>query len=206
MDWSLKKLRRLVVTSATYRRAAPPRRITGEALRDSMLAVAGCLTPYDGGSPVWPPLPAEVVQANPAILDDNAEKTKGWYPSPSEMLGARSIFLVQKRGVRVPMMETFDMPDNALSCPCRTVSTVAPQALTLLNSPFATEMARAFAARVQREAGDDSATQIDRAFSLALQRLPDADEHERCVRFRAERSLPELCRALLNLNEFAYRD
>ena len=218
--WSLKKLHRLIVTSATYRQSAPspavadrhlfagqrPRRLTAEALRDSMLAVAGRLTPYEGGPPVWPALPAEVIQANPAILDDNAEKTKGWYPSPPEKLGVRSIYLVQKRGVHLPMMETFDQPDNALSCPCRAVSTVAPQALTLLNSPFATEMANAFAARIQREIGDDSTAQIDRAFALALQRPPDAGERARCLRFRAERSLPELCRALLNLSEFAYRD
>ena len=205
-DWSLKKLRRLIVTSAAYRQAGKPRRLTAEALRDAMLAVAGRLTPYEGGPPLWPALPEEVIQANPAILDDNAEKTKGWYPSPPEKLGVRSIFLVQKRGVHLPMMETFDQPDNALSCPCRTVSTVAPQALTLLNSPFATEMADAFASRIQLESGDDPAAQIDRAFALALQRPPDADERARCLRFRTERSLPELCRALLNLNEFAYRD
>ena len=218
--WSLKDLHRLIVTSATYRQSAPspavadqylfagqqPRRLTAEALRDSMLAVAGRLTPHEGGPPIWPALPAEVIQANPAILDDNAEKTKGWYPSPPEKLGVRSIYLVQKRGVHLPMMETFDQPDNALSCPCRTVSTVAPQALTLLNSPFATEMASAFAERVLREAGDDPAAQIERAFTLALQRSPDADERASCLRFRTQRTLPELCRALLNLNEFAYRD
>ncbi len=204
--WSLKKLHRLILTSATYRQAGKPRRLTAEALRDSILAVAGCLTPCEGGPPIWPALPDEVIQANPAILDDNAEKTKGWYPSPPEKLGVRSIFLVQKRGVRVPMMETFDQPENALSCPGRAVSTVAPQALTLLNSPFATGMANAFADRIRREAGDETAAQIDRAFALALQRPPDAGERESCLRFRAERSLPELCRALLNLNEFAYRD
>ena len=204
--WSLKKLHRLIVTSAAYQRAAPARRLTAEALRDSMLAVAGRLTPCEGGPPVWPELPAEVLQASPATLDDNAEKTKGWYPSPPEKLGVRSIYLVQKRGLRVPWMETFDQPDNSTSCARRTVSTVAPQALTLLNSPFATDMANAFAARVQREAGDHPAAQIDRAFALALQRPPDDAERASCIRFRAERSLPELCRALLNLNEFAYRD
>ncbi len=218
--WSLKKLHRLIVTSATYRQAAPvaaasgrqliagqqPHRLSAEALRDAMLAVAGQLVPSEGGPPVWPEVPAEVLQANPAVLDDNAEKTKGWYPSPPEKLGVRSIYLVQKRGLRVPWMETFDLPDNSTSCARRTVSTVAPQALTLLNSPFATEMANAFAARLQREAGDDSAAQIDLAFALALQRPPDADERARCLQFRAERNLPELCRALLNLNEFAYRD
>ena len=218
--WSLKKFQRLIVTSAAYRRGAPspavadkhllagqvPRRLSAEALRDSMLAVAGRLLPSEGGPPVWPEVPEEVLRANPAVLDDNAEKTKGWYPSPPEKLGVRSIFLVQKRTLHVPLMETFDLPDNALSCPRRNVSTVAPQALTLLNSAFAMQMATALADRLQREAGDDPAAQINRAFALALQRAPDADERAACLRFRAARNLPELCRALLNLNEFAYID
>ena len=100
------------------------------------------------------------------------------------------------------MMDTFDLPDNALSCPRRTVSTVAPQALTLLNSPFAVEMANAFAERIQREGGDE----IDRAFALALQRSPDAAERASCMHFRQQRSLAELCRTLLNVNEFVYVD
>lgn len=217
--WSLKKLHRLIVTSATYRQGLPvmgaeraglvrqgPRRLTAEALRDSMLAVSGRLTFIDGGAPIWPTLPGEVLRANPAVLDDNAEKTKGWYPSPSEKMGARSVFMVQKRTLRVPMMEAFDLPENAVSCARRNVSTVAPQALTLLNSPFATEMARTFAERVQREAGDDVGAQITRAFVLALQRPPYNDEWEACVRFREQRSLPELCRALMNSNEFIYID
>ena len=218
--WSLKKLQRLIVTSATYRQAAPspavadahlfagqvPRRLSAEALRDSMLAVAGRLVVSEGGPPVWPEVPQDVLNANPAVLDDNAEKTKGWYPSPPEKLGVRSIFLVQKRGLRVPWMDTFDFPDSATSCPRRNVSTVAPQALTLLNSAFATQMAHAFADRLQREAGHDPAAQIDRAFALALQRAPDDSERAACFRFRAARNLPELCRALLNLNEFAYID
>ncbi|HEV7405030.1 MAG TPA: PSD1 and planctomycete cytochrome C domain-containing protein, partial [Chthoniobacteraceae bacterium] len=141
--WSLKKLRRLIVTSATYRQQAPPRRLTAEMLRDAMLSVSGRLLPTDSGAPIWPELPAEVLKANPAFLDDNAEKTKGWYPSPAEKAPVRSVFLVQKRTVRVPLLETFDLPENANSCARRGVSTVAPQALTLLNSPFAIEVARA---------------------------------------------------------------
>jgi cytochrome c553 len=204
--WSLKKLHRLILTSATYRQSREPRRLTAEQLRDSMLAVAGRLVPCEGGPPVWPELPEEVLKANPAFLDDNAEKTKGWYPSPPEKRGVRSLFLVQKRNLRVPMMETFDLPENAVSCARRAVSTVAPQALTLLNSPFAAETARAFAERITHEAGDDSAAQIEAAFTLALQRAPDDTERAACRRFREQRSLPELCRAILNLSEFTYVD
>ena len=204
--WSLKKLHRLILTSATYRQSREPRRLTAEQLRDSMLTVAGRLVPCEGGPPVWPELPEEVLKANPAFLDDNAEKTKGWYPSPPEKRGVRSLFLVQKRNLRVPMMETFDLPENAVSCARRAVSTVAPQALTLLNSPFAAETARAFAERITREAGDDPAAQIEAAFTLALQRAPDAAERAACHRFCEQRSLPELCRAILNLSEFSYVD
>ncbi len=204
--WSLKKLHRLILTSATFRQSRLPQRLSAESLRDTMLAVAGRLLPCEGGEPVWPELPDEVLRANPAVLDDNAQKTKGWYPTPHEKSGVASIFLVQKRGLHVPMMDTFDLPDNALSCPRRTVSTVAPQALTLLNSPFATEMANAFAERIQREAGDAPAAQIERAFALAFQRPPDDSERASCVEFRRRRSLEELCRALLNVNELVYVD
>lgn len=160
--WSMKKLHRLIMTSETYRQATrpgtpplghAPRRLSAEQLRDSMLYVSGLLKEKDGGPPVWPALPAEVLKANPAFLDDNETKTKGWYPSPAEQQNVRSIYLVQKRTVRVTFMETFDLPENSVSCPRRNVSTVAPQALTLLNNSLTIDCSRAFAARVEKEAG-----------------------------------------------------
>ena len=57
------------------------RRLSAEQLRDSLLAVSGGLREKAGGPPVWPKLPPEVLQANPAFLDDNETKTKGWYAS-----------------------------------------------------------------------------------------------------------------------------
>ena len=104
------------------------------------------------------------------------------------------------------MLETFDQPENANSCARRNVSTVAPQALTLLNSPFAIEAAHSLAERVQRHAGDDPGRQVDRAFALVLQRAPENDEREACVQYRQNHSLKELSRTLLNLNEFVYID
>jgi hypothetical protein len=75
-----------------------------------------------------------------------------------------------------------------------------------LNGPEALEAARAFADRVTREAGFDPVDRIERAFGLAFQRVPEAPEREAAERFLARTSLPELCRALLNANEFAYLD
>jgi mono/diheme cytochrome c family protein len=221
--WSVKKLHRLIVTSATYRQAggAPPsndpenewlsrqnpRRLSAEQLRDALLAVSGSLKlEHAGGPPVWPDLPPEILQANPAFLDDNETKTKGWYPSPKTNQNVRSVFLIQKRTVRVPFMETFDLPENSVSCARRNESIVAPQALSLLNSSLTVESSRALASRVQREAGNDLAKQVEHAFALTLQRAPDKDETHTCMELVRQRSLTELCRALLNVNEFIYVD
>lgn len=214
--WSLKKLHRLILTSATYRQGAqagtPPfghgvRRLSAEQLRDAMLAVSGQLQESAGGPPVWPALPAEVLNANPVFLDgDNDVKTKHWYASAPGKLNVRSIYLIQKRTTRLPFLEAFDQPENAVSCPRRNVSTVAPQALALLNDEFTLECARTFAKRVEKEAGAEKAAQAGRAFLLALQRPPDEAEIAKCVTFLEKRTLLELCRALLNLDEFVYVD
>ncbi len=227
--WSIQRLHRLIVTSGTYRQAvhgAPTtvaaarrtdpgnrllwrqnlRRLTAEQLRDALLHAAGLLQHRGGGPPVWPELPDEILTANPAFLDDNAEKTKGWYPSPPEARSVRSIFLVQKRTVRVPFLETFDLPENSTSCPQRTLSVVAPQALSLMNGQEALHAARRLADRVARDIGGPAPEQVRRAFQLALQRSPRPDEAAACERFLARAGLPELCRSLLNLNEFAYVD
>jgi hypothetical protein len=214
--WSLKQLVRQIATSTTYRQAPTfaaehfalrsPRRLSAEQLRDSLLFVSGLLTSKTAGPPIWPDLPPEVLNSNPAFLDDNAEKTKGWYPSPKPDQYCRSLFLVQKRNTRVPLLESFDLPDNSTPCARREVSTVAPQALTLLNSELAIEAAQAFAKRVELDSGTDSTDRLRYAFLLALQRQPDAAEFAACELLLSERSLPELCRALLNLNEFVYVD
>jgi hypothetical protein len=183
------------------------RRLTAEQLRDALLAVSGILKlDHTGGPPIWPDLPAEILQANPAFLDDNSEKTKGWYPSPKTNQHVRSIYLIQKKTVRVPFMETFDMPENSVSCARRIESIVAPQALSLLNSSLTVEAARALAERAQREAGAEPAKQVERAFALTLQREPDKNERSACQELLQQRSLAELCRALLNVNEFVYVD
>jgi hypothetical protein len=233
--WSTKKLHRLIVTSATYRQSSSAvakesptlkfigmrktalndaenvlfarqnlRRLSAEQLRDSLLAVSGKLRTYDGGPPIWPELPADILSANPAFLDDNELKVKGWYPSPPEEQGARSIYMIQKRTVRVPFMEMFDLPENATSCARRNQSTVAPQALTLLNSPLAIETAKAFAARLNTEV--DPVRRLEHAFQLALQRKPDPTEMADCLELVEQRGWIELCRALLNVNEFVYID
>jgi hypothetical protein len=103
-------------------------------------------------------------------------------------------------------METFDLPENATSCGRRTVSTVAPQALALLNGALTEEVAGALARRIAAEAGADPADRVAAGFRLALQRPPTEFERERSMAFLAGRSLEEFARVLVNLNEFVYVD
>ena len=219
--WSIKNLHRLIVTSSAYRQASQgpgadenlllgrqnPRRLSAEQLRDSLLAVSGMLNlEHRGGPPIWPELPPEILQANPAFLDDNAEKTKGWYASARTNQNVRSLYLVQKRTVRVPFLETFDQPENSLSCPRRSESIVAPQALALLNGALSVEVARGLARRVEAASPPEPRARIEALFGLALQRGPTSDERRRCLKFLQDHSVAELARVVLNLNEFIFVD
>jgi hypothetical protein len=151
-------------------------------------------------------LPKDVLEANPAFLDDNATKTKGWYPSPVEQQYCRSIFLVQKRNTRVPALEIFDQPENSVPCTRRLSSVVAPQALSLLNSPEAVAAARQFADQLAAENGLSEEDRIQQAFQRSLQRDPTDSEIRACQQLLQRAGWTELCRALLNINEFVYID
>ena len=110
-----------------------------------MLAVSGRLNPQRGGPSVIVPIEPELLKLvyNPAQWAVNAD---------SGQFNRRSIYLFQKRNLRLPFMEVFDSPDLLLSCPRREMSTHAPQALELLNGDFSNTTARWFAERVEREA------------------------------------------------------
>ena len=190
-----------------------PRRLDAETMRDSLLAVAGRLRTYPGGRALWPPLPDEILKAQPGVLEGlegkDSGRRQGWYPDKEEDCEVRTIFLIQKRCVPLPFLQVFDLPDTTFSCARRDVTTVAPQALNLLNSDFALRQARAFAARLTREAGADPAKQIDRALWLALSRAPTPSERQQATTFLAthgKEALTNFCRALLNVNEFVYVD
>jgi hypothetical protein len=251
--WSVKKIHRLIVLSAAYRQASAVdaarkkldpenrtlwrqnlRRLAAEELHDALLAVSGRLRPTDSGPPAWPHLPLEVMLGQPKIFEDEGGRLEGWYAEPPDRTDVRGVFTVQKRSLPLPLLQAFDLPDSTTSCGGRTVTTVAPQALELFNSPFAVRLARAFAARVAREAGPQPARQVDRAFRLALARGPDPEEKALALRALerhrelhrktpgggggdtsgspapdlapAQAALADLCRALLNVNEFLYVD
>jgi hypothetical protein len=201
--WSLKKLHALILGSRTWQTVKSAdsllqyRRLEVEAIRDSMLAVSGRLNSKRFGPPMKPPIPMAAIEAN-------TDKEKIWQASSEEEASRRSIYAFVKRGLVVPMFETLDFADTVSSCPQRQTTTVAPQALSLFNGDFANEQARHFAARLQSEVGDDREKQVRLAWRLALCREPTDREMETMSAFLEKESLAQLCRVILNLNEFVY--
>ena len=199
--WRLKAIHRLMVTSAAYRQASTHaadaaqaaddpentlvwkmnrRRLEAESLRDAMLTVSGELNPKMGGPGVLVPIEKEVED----LIFTEAEVVDLWpeTPDPAEHL-RRSLYLFRKRNVRYPMFDAFDAPDTQTACAQRGVSTHALQALVLLNSDFAAGRARALAGRLYREAGDSSASRIERAYRVVLARAPRPGEPEQARAF-----------------------
>ncbi len=216
--WSMKAMHRLIVTSATYRQssigdrdliAADPdnlllgrqnrRRLDGEAIRDALLFVSGWLNPAMKGPSVFPELPPE--------LSKPSSKGAVWPVSarPADRR-RRSLYVFVRRNLRYPFFEVFDRPDTNASCPRRPVTTIAPQALSLLNSGLADGAAHSLAAR----AAEHSAlarTQAEAAAQMALGREPDSAERRMIAEFLARGgSMSDLCLALLNTNAFLYVD
>jgi hypothetical protein len=104
------------------------------------------------------------------------------------------------------MFETFDQPNLINSVDRRNRSTVAPQALLMMNNAMVILQSKYFAERLVREAGADRRAQIDRAYRLALGRAPTEFERTRAAEYMRDSAdgLAEFCQALFNLNEFVY--
>ncbi len=232
--WSVKRLHKTIMTSRVYRMSSRTedrraqavdeagtflwrqrlRRVEAEVVRDTMLAVSGELDRKLGGPSVYPTLPREV-----HTTQDSAGK--GWIDSPAAEQDRRSVYLVVKRALKVPLLECLDLADSTAPAGVRPVTTTAPQALMLLNDPFVQARAAALGARIVREAGGNEETQVARAFRLVLQRAPTeaelrasrrmlADQRRRAAEEGAAEpgvvARESFCRGLLNLNETVYVD
>jgi hypothetical protein len=216
--WSIKKLHRLILASNAYRMSkrsiaeyhaadpenrlcwrVPYRRLEVEAIRDSMLAVSGRLNPKMYGPSMYPFVPKEA-------LEGSSDPDKIWTPSDEKEASRRTIYAHVKRSMIVPMLEVLDLCDTTRTSAKRNVTSVAPQALTLLNGEFTNRQARHFAERLRKEAGTEPVMQIDLAFRLALCRPPTARERQALVQFLKGESLDQMCRVIFNMNEFVYTD
>ncbi len=206
--WKLKPLHRLIMTSQAYRQSAawnetaahadsdsrllwrfPPRRLSAEEVRDTVLSVVGKLDTRMGG-------PGfrlyEYQQDNVATyvpLDAHGPETY-----------RRAVYHHNARAARVDVMTDFDCPDPSFSEPRRASTTTPLQALTLMNHRFALDMAAALAARLEKDAGD-SAARVRCAFALCYARDAAADEIASGVKLIEGHSLRAFCRAMLNTSE-----
>ncbi|MFN0019545.1 MAG: DUF1549 and DUF1553 domain-containing protein [Pirellulaceae bacterium] len=210
--WSLKKLHRRMVCSATYRQASRrPRRLEGEAIRDAMLAASGQLDFRRGGPGVMPPLPEELTKT---LLPNHWKASK----NPADAV-RRSIYIFARRNLRYPLFEAFDRPDPNASCPLRSRSTTATQSLLLFNSDFSLSCAKHLAAEILRDAPEGVTSRITATCRRIWGRSPSDSELKTLTAFLAQQeellrkaasapdaALVDLCLALFNTNEFLYLD
>ncbi len=242
--WSLKSMHRLILQSSTYRMTsrfhkeenaladpdnaylwrANRRRLEAETLWDSIHSVAGNLNPKMYGRPVVPPLSENE-------LVGFRLKWAWTVPADPAEHSRRGIYILSRRNFTFPMFQKFDTPDPAVSCPERSVTTVAPQSLWLLNNQAVFREALIFAGRLIREGGDGPEKWVHKAWEAALGRDPSADEVRESLKAIASadgegwselpqgspselesidraqaQGLTELCLAVFNLNEFLFVD
>ncbi len=239
--WSLKRLHQLILGSAAWmqssRREArgdaadpdnrllwrmPLHRLEAEVLRDSLLALGGNLNTKMFGPPV-PVMPDEVGQIVVGRENTNAGRPGAVLPLNGEEF-RRSLYVQARRSRPLGMLDAFDLPAMEPNCEARNASTVAPQALMLMNSEFVVSQCERIARRVAKEAGSDSAAQAALAWRAAYSAGPSKDEAagaaafvERLeAHFRANagadkedpriRALACLCQALVSSNRFLYID
>ena len=155
--------------------------------------------------------PAVYLPIHPAAIEAHTDKQAAWKASGEPDIDRRTVYAYVKRTLLVPMLESLDFCDTTNSTERRAITSIAPQALTLFNGDFVNRQAEHFAARLRREAGDDPARQIDLAFRLALTRPPTAAEATSLKKFLEQetpnlgpQALIQVCRVILNLNEFVY--
>jgi hypothetical protein len=208
--WRLKPLHRLIVTSRTYRQSSaatpaglvsdsgsrllwrfPPRRLEAEPLRDTILAVSGSLDRTMGGPGF-------------DLFEPNTNYVKVYTTKTSFTVAdfRRMVYQAKPRSELDSFFGAFDCPDAGQIQPKRTTSTTPLQALNMMNGDFLLDQAARFAARVEKEAGDDAGKQAGRAIELAFGRRAKPEELTAAAALVRAHGLPILCRSLYNANEF----
>ena len=207
--WRLKPLHKEILLSAAYRQSStfnaaaarvdadsrllwrfPPQRLEAEAVRDSMLHVAGLLNSEMGG-------------ASFRLYKYTVDNVATYFPldhfGPETY--RRSVYAESARSISTELLTVFDCPDSSLPEP-RRVSTTSPlQALSLLNHSFTLDMAQGFEKRL---ASVPAGERIAQAFLLAFGRPPEPAEVTQARELVNTHGLSALARALFNSNEFLY--
>lgn len=245
--WQLKRFHRLLMTSAAFRQQSvrrpeldvidgdnrllgrmSVRRLEAEEIRDSILFCAGVLSDKMHGSPA----PVTVDEVGQVIVGndnrDSAGRPEGARKSLGEDEFRRSVYVQVRRSMPLGMLEPFDMASLSPNCELRPVSTVAPQALLMMNNELVVHEAERFSDRVRTAAGEDLSAQVTSAWRTAFGRTPTSEQLAAGVAFLTEQTqqiaaripadqvakeppaahqaLASLCQALLSVNVFLYVD
>lgn len=205
--WRLKPIHRRILASRVYQQSSTmdpakaaldpenrliwrftPRRLEAEAIRDSILAVSGML---------------DDTQFGPGTLNEATRR--------------RGIYFTIKRSHLIPMLQVFDAPDALQGIPSRPTTTVAPQALWLMNHPTIHSASRQFALQLRRAGGARDA--VGQAYTVAYSRSPTTPERRSAEQFladqeasyranqrsdAADQALADFCQVLFCGNEFLY--
>ena len=237
--WRIKAMHRLIMLSDTYQQSSeyredaakidgdsrllwrfPPRRLSAEEVRDTMLQVAGKL---DVAGSLREPQPvnnqpiADGTRSVPATLIPDGGPGFRLYHFmqdnvctyvPLDKHGPetyrRAVYHQNARASVVDLMTEFDQPDCTFSAPKRSETTTPLQALTMLNHSFTLDMATALAERLKQDAGDDIAAQIERAYQLCYGRTATGEEIAACRELVNDHGIIALCRVILNTSEMIY--
>jgi hypothetical protein len=183
--WSIKRLHRLIVNSATYRQSSVVSkellardpynpllargarfRVEGEIVREVALAASGLLNPKVGGRSVMPPAPAFLFQPPASYAPFN------WVDEVGPEKYRRALYTFRRRSTPFPALQTFDVPNADSSCVRRQRSNSPLQALASLNEPMFVDCAKALAARAIEQGGGTDESRVTYAFRRALAREP----------------------------------
>lgn len=209
--WSVKRLHRSILLSATYRQSSdyredvakadpenkllavfPRKRLEAEEIRDSILLASGRLNERVGGPSVFPPIPANLAGSGNFNNTDPSWTTS---KDPQDHV-RRSLYIFTRRSLPYPLLETFDMANPQQIHSKRDVTTTPLQALTLYNSDLVFQWSQALAGRVIEEAGDNERAQIERLYLVLFGRKPSEaetkalnaflDQHQKTIAAKAE--------------------
>ncbi|MFK7735089.1 MAG: DUF1553 domain-containing protein, partial [Pirellulaceae bacterium] len=230
-DWKIKDLHRIIMLSETYRQSSthrppaaaidvdsrllwrfPPRRLSAEEIRDSILMLAGVLK-FDRGGPGFRLY---------KYMQDNVSTYAPLDQHPSDTY-RRGVYHQNARASVVDLMTDFDQPDCTFATPKRSSTTTPLQALTMLNHTFTLDMAKALVKKVESyqlaEAplvesdfgpetwgteSDASIEQVVKLYEICYLRAPSDEEVQSCTEFLEEHGLQALCRVMLNTSELLY--
>ena len=186
-SWDLKRLHRLVVTSATYRQSSHTRadlmehdplnkllarqsriRVDAEMIRDAALVASGLLTEELGGAPVYPPQPEGVF--------DFTQDKKPWKTSTGRDRYRKGLYTHLWRSSLYPAMAAFDFPEPNVTCTRRIRSNTPLQSLTLANDETFFEFAKGFAIRLLEAPSEDDSQRLSFGVIAAVGRDPSSNE------------------------------